>query len=59
MSQMTTADKVKAIVGTVLAVLVTLGVLDAGQSDAVNAVVVAVISAVLALSVKPLGPASE
>lgn len=59
MSQMTTGDKVKALVGTVLAVLVTLGVLDAGQSDAVNAVVVAVISAVLALGVKPLGPASE
>lgn len=59
MSQMTTGDKVKALVGTVLAVLVTLGVLDAGQSDAVNAVVVAVISAVLALSVKPLGPAGE
>lgn len=58
-SLMTTSDKVKTVVGVVVSALVTFGVLDAGQSDAISAAVVAVISAVLALSVKPLGPASE
>lgn len=56
-SQMTLADKVKTAVGVVVAALVTFGVLDAGQSDAINAFVVTGITAFLALGVKPLGPA--
>lgn len=56
---MTLADKIKAAVGTVVSTLVTFGVLDAGQSDAVNALVVAAITLYVALSVKPLGPATE
>lgn len=55
---MTIQDKIKTAVGTVLATLVTFGVLDAGQSDAVSGVVVAAITLYLSLSVKPLGPAS-
>lgn len=55
-SQMTLADKIKTAIGVVVSALVTFGAIDAGQSDAVSAAVVAVISAVLALGVRPLGP---
>lgn len=55
---MTTADKIKAAVATVVSTLVTFGALDAGQSDAVNAVVVAALTLYAAFSVKPLGPAA-
>lgn len=55
---MTTIDKIKAAVGTITAALVTFGVLDVGQSDAISGLVVAAITLYLALSVKPLGPAS-
>jgi hypothetical protein len=57
-NQMTLADKIKTAVGVLVSALVTFGVLDAGQSDAINALVVTGIAAVLALGVKPLGPAS-
>ena len=56
---MTLADKIKAAVGTITAALVTFGVIDVGQSDAISGLVVAAISLYLALSVKPLGPATE
>jgi len=56
---MTTADKIKAAIGTITAALVTFGVIDVGQSDAISGLVVAAISLYLALSVKPLGPATE
>lgn len=56
---MTLADKIKAAVATVVSTLVTFGVLDAGQSDAVNALVVAGLTLFAAFSVKPLGPASD
>lgn len=57
-SQMTLSDKIKTAVGVVTAALVTFGVIDAGQSDAISGLVVAGITAFLALGVKPLGPAS-
>lgn len=56
---MTLADKIKTVVSTVLAGLVALGVLDVGQSNAVTGVVVAVLTLYAALSVKPLGPATQ
>lgn len=56
---MTLADKIKASVATIVSALVTFGVLDAGQSDAVNAVIVAVLTLYAAFSVKPLGPATD
>lgn len=55
---MTLADKIKAVVSTIAAALVTLGVLDVGQSDAISAIVVAALTLYAAFSVKPLGPAS-
>lgn len=55
---MTLADKIKAVVSTIAAALVTLGVLDVGQSDAISAIVVAGLTLYAAFSVKPLGPAS-
>lgn len=55
---MTTADKIKAAVATIVSALVTFGVLDVGQSNAVNGVVVAALTLYAALSVKPLGPAA-
>lgn len=55
---MTTIDKIKAAIGTITAALVTFGVLDVGQSDAISGLFVAAITLYLALSVKPLGPAS-
>ena len=55
---MTLADKIKTAVGTVLSVLVTFGVIDAGQSDTITGLVVGAIALYLSLSVKPLGPAS-
>ena len=58
-SKMTTADKIKTVVGVLVAAGVTFGVLDVGQSDEINGAINAVIAAYLALSVKPLGPATE
>lgn len=55
-SKMTVGDKVLTVVGVVVSALVTFGAIDAGQSDAITAAVNAVIAAVLALVVKPLGP---
>lgn len=57
-NQMTLGDKIKTAAGVLVSALVTFGVLDAGQSDAVNGLVVTAIAALLALGVKPLGPAA-
>lgn len=57
-NQMTLGDEIKTAAGVLVSALVTFGVLDAGQSDAVNGLVVTAIAALLALGVKPLGPAA-
>lgn len=59
MGQMTTGDRVLTVLGVALTALVTFGVIDAGQSDAITALFNAGVAAVLALRVRPLGPASE
>ena len=58
-SLMTTGDKVLTVVGIIVSALVTLDVIGADQSESVTAAVNAVVAAVLALRVRPLGPASE
>lgn len=55
-SLMTTGDKVLTVVGIIVSALVTLDVIGADQSEAVTAAVNAVVAAVLALRVRPLGP---
>ena len=57
-NQMTLGDKIDTAAGVLVSALVTFGVLDVGQSDAVNGLVVTAIAALLALGVKPLGPAA-
>ena len=57
-SKMTTADKIKTAAGVLVSALLTFGVIDAGQSDDINAAISTVIAAYLAVSVKPLGPAA-
>jgi len=55
-SQMTVGDKILTVVGIIVSALVTLNVIGADQSESVTAAVNAVIAAVLALRVRPLGP---
>lgn len=54
--QMTVGDRILTVVGIIVSALVTLDVIGADQSEAVTAAVNAVIAAVLALRVRPLGP---
>ena len=54
--QMTVGDKLLTVVGIIVSALVTLDVIGADQSESVTAAVNAVIAAVLALRVRPLGP---
>lgn len=51
-------DKVKGVAGSVLVVLLTIGTIDLG-SEELNGVVAFLIAALLALGVKPLGPAGS
>lgn len=54
----TAFDKLKALAGTAVVTLTTLGTIDLG-SDAVNGAVAFAAALLLALGVKPLGPATE
>lgn len=53
---MTLRDKIITVVGVGVTALVTFGVIDAGQSEAVTGAVATFLAALLALGVKPLGP---
>ena len=53
---MTVGDRILTVVGIIVSALVTLDVIGADQSESVTAAVNAVIAAVLALRVRPLGP---
>lgn len=56
---MTTADKIKTVVATVVSGLIALDVIDLGQGDAITALVASAVALYAALSVKPLGPATR
>lgn len=58
LSAITLFDKVKAVAGTAVVTLTSLGAVDFG-SDGVNGAIAFAGALLLALGVKPLGPATE
>ena len=58
LSAITAWDKVKALAGTAVVTLTTLGTIDTG-SQTVNGIIAFAGALLLALGVKPLGPATE